>query len=463
MVYDIAIIGGGPGGYVAALYAAAKGLAVALVERDQVGGTCLNRGCIPAKTLVQTAHVWEQFRRAEQFGIRTGPGCIRWEDVIARKDQVVKQLTGGVLGLLKARKVDLFRGEGTVCAPNRVRVTMSDGGSRIIEAGHLILACGSYAARLPVPGAELPDVVTSDGIFSLPGQPRRLTIVGSGVIGLEMAYVYQTLGTEVTIVEALPALLPQWDCSITAELARLVKDLGITLHTSARVTGFVPAEEGVETAVVLEDGREIRLCSDKVLLSVGRRPVRVPCENVTLETTEKGFVKVNDHMEASIKGVYAIGDINGRCMLAHGASHQGITAVNSILNIKPSIGQSWIPSCIYLSPGAASVGLTEQQAREKFGEKIKVAIFPLRASGMAAACNESRGFIKIIADARWGELLGVHIMAADACELIAEAAALLSCEATVEHLIQIVHPHPSLSEALMEGGFMLNGTPIHTL
>lgn len=463
MNYDVAVVGGGPGGYVAALYAAAEGLRVVLIEKDTVGGTCLNRGCIPTKAIIQSAHIMEQIQQAKKFGIAVEECAVQWDGVMKHKDAVVKKLTQGVSALLRARKVDVVHGTAILLDAGLLRVLDADGNKGTVSAEHIILACGSCAGRAPISGAELQDVVTSDGALAMQEKPEKLVIIGGGVIGLEMAYAYRMLGVQVTIIEMLPKLLPQWDTAVSDELMRIMRDMGIELHTSASVLEFVQAQGGIETVCVLQSGEQHRFFSNKVLLSTGRRPVAVPCEGVSLKTTAKGFVEVDEHLETNVKGIYAIGDMNGRCMLAHAASHQGICAVKHILGKDVPAEADLVPSCIYVSPNAASVGMTEQQARERFGDELRIGVFPMSASGMATACGENHGFVKVIADAHWGELLGVHIVAQNACELIAEATALISCEATAEQLTGIAHPHPSISETLMEAGFVLNGTAIHTI
>lgn len=461
MEYDVIVIGGGPGGYVAALYAAANGLKTALVERDKLGGTCLNRGCIPTKTLIHSAHLYQQILEAKDFGIQVADVQYNWQDIQKRKDKVIEKLCRGVEGLLKARKVDILAGSGAVTDLNHVLVERIDGSNETIAAKNIILACGSSASRIPVPGAELEHVLVSDGALELSEVPRRLTIVGGGVIGLEMAYVFRSFGAQVTILELLPDLLPRMDQSLSAEVKNIITRLGICLETGVTVKGFVQTADGLLTEYQTSSGVAQTVRSDRVLLAAGRRPSLPVKQSVQLEKTERGFIKVNECMQTSVSNIYAIGDLNGRCMLAHAASYQGILAVSDILGKAQNLTGAAIPSCIYLSPNVASVGLTEQAAREQHGDRIKVGIFPLSASGMAAVCGEQTGFVKVISDTKWGEIQGIHIVAPNACELIAEAAALISCEATVEHLMQIVHPHPSISESLMEAAFMLNGTPLH--
>lgn len=463
MEYDVVVVGGGPGGYVAALYATAKGLKTALVEREKLGGTCLNRGCIPTKALLQSAHLYTKIREAGEFGIQVSGIQFNWEDVQKRKNKVVKKLCRGVEGLLKAHRVDVFMGIGIIEDSDHVLIRQADGTEKLITAKNIILACGSFAARVPIPGAELEEVLTSDGALELSEVPRKLVIVGGGVIGLEMAHVFCSFGSQVTILEAQDDLLPQMDQSLRNEVKNIVARQGIVLETGVTVEKFSRTDKGVLTKYRTSEGVNRELISDRVLLATGRRPIFPESRTAMLEKTERGFIKVDNRMRSSIANIYAIGDMNGRCMLAHAASHQAILAVSDILGETDLLPESVVPSCIYLSPNVASVGLSEQAAREKYADEVRTGLFPLSASGMAAVQGEQNGFVKIVSEVRWGEILGIHIVAPNACELIAEAAALISCEATAEHVMKIVHPHPSVSESLMEAAFVLKGTPLHTI
>ena len=461
MNVDIAVVGGGPGGYVAALYAASHGKKVCLIEKRDLGGTCLNRGCIPTKVLVQSAHVFQECKNAKDFGILTAKPEADWPAVLKRKERVVKKLTMGVAALLKARGAEVISGTAVLCGPHALEVDSGDK-KETIEAEAIILSTGSEAVRPPIKGADLPDVGCSDEALSYSAIPGTLAVVGGGVVGLELAAVYQMLGTKVTVLEMLPELLPRWDSSLREEMVRSLKRMGMKIITGAKVQEFLPAEQGVICRYEAE-GKPVDLPADKVLLSAGRKPVAPLLRGIRLETTERGFVKVDEKFRTSVPSVYAIGDMNGLAMLAHAASHQAVAAVSDILGEELPEVSAPVPSVIYLAESLASVGLTEEEAREKYGDELLVGTFPLSASGMALVHGENRGFVKVIADRKYREILGVHVAAENAAELIAEASALMASEATLDHLTRVLHPHPSMSEALGEAGFAALGTPIHTM
>ncbi|QOX65411.1 dihydrolipoyl dehydrogenase [Anoxybacterium hadale] len=438
--YDVVVIGGGPAGYVAAIKAAQLGGKVALVEQDVVGGTCLNRGCIPTKTYLKNAEILDTIRHASQRGIHLAGAevSLDMDRIVAVKNEVVKTLTTGVAGLLRSYGVTTYHGIGRITREKKVSVD----GKELLETKNIIIAGGSNPSRLKIPGMESSLVLTSDEILDLKEVPKHLAIIGGGVIGIELATVFAAYGSKVTIIELEDRLAPFMDGEISAELRKYAEKKGIILMTGTKLEKL---EERDGTLLITTD-KEV-LEADKALLSIGRVADLEALGELELET-ERGKIKVNERMETSEAGVYAAGDITGKLMLAHAAFKMGEIAAANAMGGKEAVDLRYTPSAIYTSPEIGSVGLTEEAAKAKY--EVSVGKFYFGANGRALASGEGTGFVKVLADKKYGQILGVHIVGPAAAELINEAAALMSMEITVHELSEIIHGHPTFSEALME-------------
>uniref|UniRef100_UPI0010315E51 dihydrolipoyl dehydrogenase n=1 Tax=Bacilliculturomica massiliensis TaxID=1917867 RepID=UPI0010315E51 len=453
--YDIIVVGGGPGGYVAAIKAAQLGKSVAIVEKERFGGTCLNVGCIPTKALLRSAEALKEVRESADFGVVGVDGLQARLDmtfVQKRKQGVVNQLVGGVNGLLRGNGVTIVSGEGVVKDAHTVEAA-----GKIITAASLILATGSVAKHLPIPVDPAMEVLTSTELLQLDSLPESMVVIGGGVIGIEFAYFLASVGTRVTVVEFLDRILPMVDEEITQQVEKQLRDMGIEIHTSAKVTEITACGVCFE-----KNGKTCCAEADKVLMAVGRGPRLdgIDCEALGLKT-ERGAIVTDETMRTSIDGVYAIGDVNGKAMLAHVASMEGIVAVENICGHSSVMDYSQVPSAIYLQPEIACVGLTEKQAKEKYGE-IKVGRFPLMANGKAKVAGEERGMVKVISEAKYGEIVGVHLYCIHATDMIAEAVVAMKLEATAEEIAASIHPHPTVSEVMHEAMHALaDGRAIH--
>jgi dihydrolipoamide dehydrogenase len=456
MNYQLVVLGGGPGGYVAAIRAAQCGLKVALVEKDSLGGTCLNRGCIPTKALLRSAEVYETINRAKEFGIEASPVSVDAKRIFARKDSIVKQLVNGVRGLVQANKIDLYIGSGKVITPHQLEISEKSG-LKTITTEKLILATGSKPFIPPIPGFDIPGVITSDEALDLGEIPKSMVIIGGGVIGLEFAYLMQTFGCKVTIIEMMPVILPMADKEVVEVLVGSLEKMGVTFFTNAKVSKITKGEAGLVVEYQYENVTH-RVEGEKVLVSTGRAANVAGIENLGLHG-KKG-IPVNEQMETSISGVYAIGDVVGGIQLAHVASAQGIVAAENAAGIPSRYIGDAVPSCIYTGPEVAWLGMNEETAKEKY-TTIKVGKFPFQASGKALAYGEIKGFVKIICEAQYGEIVGVHIVGPHATDLISEGVLAKSMEATLEELAHVIHPHPTLSEAIMEAAHVAMGQGIH--
>lgn len=461
---DIAIIGGGPGGYVAALRAARLGARVTLIERDRLGGTCLHRGCIPTKALLEVARALRSLARLGDLGIRVAGWQADLEQVRRFRDRPVRTLSRGVESLLQAAGVEVVRGAARLAAPDRVEVLAPEGTgvAARVEAARLVIAVGSLPAPLPLPGGER--CWDSDAAVALAEVPRRLAVVGGGPVGVEMASVYAALGAEVTIVEFLPRLLPREDAEVGEALGRLLQRQGIRVLTGARVTALEPAAEGgfrLSLAAAAPGPQAVppALEADRVLVAVGRRPA---VEGLGLERLglSEGWIRTDDVGRTAVQGVYAVGDVTGRSLLAHAASAQGIVAAEHALGHAPSIRLDLVPSCTFTWPEAASVGLTEAAARSR-GEDVLVGRFPFSANGRASAMGERDGFVKVVAARGTRRLLGVHALGPDASTLIHEAALALASNLTLADVERTMHAHPTLSESFVEACLAAEGRAIH--
>lgn len=440
MKYDVIVIGGGPGGYVAAIRAAQLGRRVALIEKERVGGVCLNRGCIPTKALLKTSGLYQSILNAKEFGISTGPVSVDYAAAISRKDALVQRLTQGVEALLRANGVSMIYGDGRLASPNSVKV---NGESFACE--NVILATGSRAVKLPVPGAQ--HALESDAFLSMKELPKSVVIIGGGVIGVEFAVLMAELGVGVTIVEMLEHVLAMADADVIAAVEQLLVQKAVKLVLGARVTnisasGIVAYERG---------GAKGEAHGEKVVLAAGRAPNSdTSMLNALGIAHDKGAIKTDEYMRTSVSGVFAVGDVNGKSMLAHTASAEGLVAAANCAGQAMRMGDySAIPSCVYLHPEAAWVGLTEKEANDR-GRELRIGKFPMAANGRALAEGEGQGFVKIIADVKYDEVIGVHMVCHGAAELIGEAVLGMSLEATLADFAGSVHPHPTRSEALGE-------------
>lgn len=460
MHYDIAIIGGGPGGYVAAIYAGKKKAKVALVEKGELGGTCLNRGCIPTKSLIHGANLLQAIKSAKDFGITADNVNIDWDKLQKKTSRIVKTLTKGVENLLKANNVTVMQGRAKLSRKNTIEIS-GETGQSTITADNIILATGSVPTLVPIPGKELQNVMTSDQALFLGEIPSSILIIGGGVIGLEIGYVYNSFGCRITVVEMLPEILPRQDKEISLELKKQLERQGIEIYTDSMVRKIREKDGILQTVIETKEGTKT-VDSEKILMATGRAPAVDAFKDIGLHIEKSGVV-VDEYLKTNIDNIYAVGDVTGKSMLAHVASHQGITAVKKILGENEKIDYKAIPSCVYTSPEVASVGMTEDEARRLFRDNIRVGRFPYAASGKAKTLGEVNGFVKIISESKYNEILGVHIVGPSATELIAEAVLAIKLECTAEELANTIHAHPTLSEATMEAAFDLLAEPIHKL
>ena len=452
--YDIVVVGGGPAGYYAAIRGAQLGGKIAIVEKSEFGGTCLNKGCIPTKTYLKNAEILDGLKIAAGRGINLASTnySIDMDKTVAFKDGVVKTLTGGVRGLLKANKVEIFNGLGQVNPDKTVVI-----GDKVIKGRHIILATGSKVSRINIPGIDSPLVLTSDDILDLKEIPSSLAVIGGGVVGVELGLVYAAYGTEVTVIEMADRIIPAMDKEVSLELQRiLAKKHGMKFLTSTSLSEIV--EQVNQLTLKLADGTEV--IADKALLSIGRVPQLKGLENLDLEL-ERGRIKVDAYQETSIKGIYAPGDVNGTKMLAHAAYRMGeIAAENALRGNTRKAHLDFTPAAVYTHPEVAMVGLTEDQAREQYGE-ILVGKNSFAGNGRAIASNEAEGFVKVISEPKYHEILGVHIIGPAAAEIINEAATIMEMELTIDEVAQSIHGHPTFSEVLYEAVMDVLGEAIH--
>ncbi len=457
--FDVVVIGGGPGGYVSAIRGAQKGAKVALVEKDRVGGTCLNRGCIPTKALYYSARSIEAVRRADNFGVKVGRFEFDLARAVERKDEVVGRLVSGVEQLLKGNGVEVFRGEGFVEAEGRV-VVKRDEGSDVIGAKKIIIATGSEPAMIPAFNIDRENVLTSTEVLNLKEVPESLLIIGGGIMGCEFAVMFSIFGSSVKVVELLPEILSGEDRAVVRVVLRRFKELGIDVLAGVSVEAVEVTERGVKTS--LTDGREF--ITEKVLVTIGRsfNSSGLGLEALGVEVDEKGRIVVNERMETSVNGIYAIGDVTGGILLAHVASSEGITAVSNALGESRTMDYSVVPYGIFTEPEIAGVGLKEKEAKER-GMDVKIGRFPYGASGKALGMGEVDGFVQILSDPSTDRVLGCSIVGAHATDLIGEVAIAMKLGAKTEDIAQTIHAHPTLPEIVMEAAEDVHGFSIHKI
>lgn len=459
--YDVMVIGAGPGGYVAAIRAAKLGLHVAVVEEDRAGGTCLNRGCIPAKAMIHAAETYRSAREADQFGVESGRVSFDYGKILAYKEETTDALVQGVEQLLAGNGVDRLAGKGTLLAGKKVRVTTEEK-EEVYAADHIILATGSKPLLLPIPGMDLPGVLTSDGLFRLQECPESLAIIGGGVISVEFATAFAGFGTKVTILEALPRLVPNLDKEISQNLKMILKKRGVDIHTSASVQE-VAEEDGRYVLRFTEKEQKREVSARYVLCAVGRVPnTEGLFAEDALPDMERGRVLVDEKFETSIPGVYAIGDLIFGMQLAHTASAQGTVVAEHLAGKSASVDLSVVPSCVYTDPEIASVGLTEEDAKEQ-GIPVRVGKFIMSANGKSLISKEERGFVKILAAEESGVILGAQMMCARATDMIGELATAVANGLTAKQLLRGMRAHPTYNEGIGEALEELEGGAIHVM
>jgi len=459
--YDVVVIGAGPGGYVAAIRAAQLGLRVALVEREHLGGVCLNWGCIPTKSLLRNAEVVALLGRGREFGFTLEGFRADYAAAVKRSRRIAGRLVKGVAALMRKNGVQVVEGTGCIAGPGVVRVALDGGGSAELRAGHIVVATGAQARTIPGVEVDGERVLTARHALQMQELPASVVIVGAGPIGMEFAHLWRTYGAQVTVVEMLPRVLPLEDEEVSAEVERSFRRRKVRLLTSTRVEGIEPTPEGVRVRVRGGDGEET-IAAERVLLAIGVRPNTggLGLEEVGVEL-DRGWVVVDERMRTGAPSVYAIGDVTGKLPLAHVASAQGIVAVEDIAGLAPEpLDYEAIPRCTYCQPQVASFGLTEAQARQR-GYDVRVGRFPFLPNGKALALGEGRGFVKLIADGATRRLLGGHLVGPEVTELLPELVLARGAGLSPEAIARSVHAHPTLAEALMEAAHGVFGQPIH--
>ena len=450
MNYDVIVLGSGPGGYVTAIRASQLGLKTAVIEKESLGGICLNWGCIPTKALLKSANVFDYINHASDYGITVKDASADFSGIVKRSRGVAEKMSGGVQFLMKKNKIEVIKGYGTLKAGKKVSVKAEDGSTTEYSASNIIIATGVRCRELPSLPQDGKKIIGYREAMTLDKQPKKMIVVGSGAIGIEFAYFYNSMGTEVTVVEYLPNIVPVEDEDVSKQLERSFKKAGVKVMTSAEVTSVDTSGDGVKATVKTAKGEKV-LEADIVLSAVG---IKTNIENIGLEdvgiATDRDKILVNDYYQTNIPGYYAIGDVTPGPALAHVTSAEGILCVEKLadMHVEP-LDYGNIPGCTYCSPEVASVGLTEKQAKEQ-GFDIKVGKFPFSASGKAKASGASDGFVKVIFDAKYGEWLGCHMIGAGVTDMIAEAVLGRKLETTGHEVLKAIHPHPTMSEAVME-------------
>jgi dihydrolipoamide dehydrogenase len=457
---DVAVIGAGPGGYVAAIRAAQLGASVVCIEKEFLGGVCLNVGCIPTKALIRGAELFATMKHAERFGIHAENVSVDYPAMVKREQTVVKRLVSGVGTLFKSNGIQPLMGFASFNEDKSLTVKLNDGGEEQVKARNVIVATGSSPSRPPLPGMDLPGVVDSTGALQLDHVPRRLTIVGGGVIGVEFGCMFANLGSQVTIVEMLPSIIAAEDADVIKALDTDLKKLGITILTDTKLKE-IRANGEAQVCVVETGGGEQQVEGDVTLVATGRSPntKELGLDRAGVELN-RGWVTVDDDMRTNVEGIYAVGDVNGRSLLAHAGFAQGVRAAEAIAGRHSNQDTKLVPRCIYTIPEIAAVGLTESQAREGH-PNLKVGRYPFSANAKAQCVGEPTGFVKVVADAEYGEILGVHIYGHEASSLIMEGTLAMRLEAVAEDVYTTIHPHPTLTESMGEAALAVDGIALH--
>lgn len=462
--YDVAIIGSGPGGYVAAIRCAQLGLKTAIIEKyATLGGTCLNVGCIPSKALLDSSHHYhDAVNHFEKHGIEVKGLKVNFKQMIARKDEVVSQTSSGINFLMDKNKIDMFHGIGSFKDATHINIAKAEGDTETIEAKHIIIATGSKPSSLPFIKIDKKRVITSTEALSLKEIPKHLVVIGGGVIGLELGSVYKRLGADVSVIEFMPRIVPTMDGMLQKELQKSLKKQGVKFYTSHKVTSVTTS--GKEVIIIADDkkGNPVEFKGDYCLVSVGRKPFTngLNTENAGVEINENGQIKTNANLQSTASNIYAIGDVITGAMLAHKAEEEGVLVAEFIAGQKPHINYNLIPGVVYTWPEVAAVGQTEEQLKEA-GVDYKVGSFPMRALGRARASMDIEGQVKVLADAKTDEILGVHMIGARAADMIAEAVVAMEFRASSEDVARMSHAHPTFTEAIKEACLAVDGRAIH--
>jgi dihydrolipoyl dehydrogenase len=461
--YDLSIIGSGPGGYVAAVRAAQLGMTVQVIELEpRLGGVCTLRGCIPTKALLHTADILEEARHGADIGVIAREVRLELSGAQKHKEKVVRQSSNGVAYLMKKNRVDVTPGFGRIAGPGRVSVKAPDGVETSYAAKNILIATGSTPRSLPGMEIDHKAILSSDSILELTEIPKSLLVIGSGAVGVEFASMFSRFGSKTTVIEVLPRIVPVEDEEISRELAASFKRQGIAVYVDTKVEKLTRSDAGVEVIARTSGGKTETFRAEKMLLAVGRKPLS---ENIGLEQagvkTDRGYIVIDGMMRTNVPGIYAIGDVVPTPWLAHVASAEGVVAVEHMAGKNPPpLNYDQVPGCTYCTPEVASIGLTETKARER-GYDVAVGKFPFSANGKARILNNTTGFVKIVSEKKYDEVLGVHIIGPSATELISEACSALKLEATSEDLVRTIHAHPTLSEAMHEASEAVEGQPIH--
>lgn len=461
MFYDVVVLGAGPGGYVSAIRAAQLGAKTAIIEKNKVGGTCLNVGCIPTKALMKNVEILHYIDAGKKRGIKVkGELELDYAKAVKAKDKAVKQLVNGVTGLLGSNEITMYQGMGTVKAGNKIEVAAENGDVETIEYGKLILATGSSPKMPPIPGADLEGVMTSEGFLSITEVPEKLVVIGAGVIGCELATVFKAYGSQITMVEMMDKPVAILDSDVANYMEGILTQQGIDLKLGKQVKSIARNDAGsLDVTIADKDGNEEVVSGDKVLISIGRGPNVAGLDELGLET-ERGYVGVNDKLETSAKDVYAIGDVTGKKLLAHVASEMGVVAAENAMGASKIMDLSIVPSCIYTIPEVGCVGMSEKEAKDA-GYDVICGKFPLVACGKAVATGDTEGMFKIVADKKTRKVLGAHLVGKSATELVAEMAAYMKMNATVDDVVDTIHAHPTISESIAEAARDIDNCTIH--
>lgn len=461
MFYDVVVLGAGPGGYVSAIRAAQLGAKTAIIEKNKVGGTCLNVGCIPTKALMKNVEILHYIDAGKKRGIKVkGELELDYAKAVKAKDKAVKQLVNGVTGLLGSNEITMYQGMGTVKAGNKIEVAAENGDVETIEYGKLILATGSSPKMPPIPGADLEGVMTSEGFLSITEVPEKLVVIGAGVIGCELATVFKAYGSQITMVEMMDKPVAILDSDVANYMEGILTQQGIDLKLGKQVKSIARNDAGsLDVTIADKDGNEEVVSGDKVLISIGRGPNVAGLDELGLET-ERGYVVVNDKLETSAKDVYAIGDVTGKKLLAHVASEMGVVAAENAMGASKAMDLSIVPSCLYTIPEVGCVGMSEKEAKDA-GYDVICGKFPLVACGKAVATGDTEGMFKIVADKKTRKVLGAHLVGKSATELVAEMAAYMKMNATVDDVVDTIHAHPTISESIAEAARDIDNCTIH--